>query len=93
MRACVRACVRHLQWTHVALLPLPLLVQRLKGLNFDSILRFEQRNLAPESRLALRACFYAAFGTGTMPSGTVDLLRRVALLNHTRTTKKITRGH
>jgi hypothetical protein len=31
--------------------------QRLKGLNFDSMLRFEQRNLAPESRLARRERF------------------------------------
>ena len=35
--------------------------------------RFEQRNLAPESRLARREHFYAALGTGTMRSGTVDL--------------------
>jgi hypothetical protein len=47
--------------------------QRLKGLNFDSMLRFEQRNLAPESRLARRDRFYAALGTGTMRNGTVDL--------------------
>ena len=37
------------------------------------MLRFEQHNLAPESRLARRERFYAALGTGTMRSGTVDL--------------------
>ena len=35
------------------------------------MLRFEQRNLAPESRIVRRERFYAALGTGTMPS--VDL--------------------
>jgi hypothetical protein len=57
---------------YAALLP-HLQQQRLKGLNFDSMLRFEQRNLAPESRLARRERSYAALGTGTMRSGTVDL--------------------
>ncbi len=37
------------------------------------MLRFEQHNLAPQSRLARRERFYAALGTGTMRSGTVDL--------------------
>ena len=37
------------------------------------MLRFEQRNLAPESRIVRRERFYAALGTGTMRSGTVDL--------------------
>ena len=36
--------------------------QRLKGLNFDNMLCFEQRNLAPESLLARRERFYAALG-------------------------------
>jgi hypothetical protein len=48
---------------YAALLP-HLQQQRLQGLNFDSMLRFEQRNLAPESRLARRERFYAALGTG-----------------------------
>ena len=57
---------------YAALLP-HLQQQRLKGLNFDSMLRFEQRNLAPESRLARRERSYAALSTDTMRSGTVDL--------------------
>jgi hypothetical protein len=57
---------------YAALLP-HLEQQRLKDLDFDSMLRFEQRSLAPESRLARRARFCAALGTGTMRSGTVDL--------------------
>ena len=61
---------------YATLLP-HLLQQLLKGLNFDSMLRFEQRNLAPESRLARRERFYAALGTGTMRSGTVDLLSHI----------------
>jgi hypothetical protein len=47
--------------------------QRLQGLNFDSMLRFEQRNLAPESRLARRERFMLLWAQGTMQSGTVDL--------------------
>jgi hypothetical protein len=57
---------------YAALLP-HLQQQRLMGLNFDSMLRFEHRNLAPESRLARRERFYAALGTSTLRSGTVDL--------------------
>ena len=57
---------------YAALLP-HLQQQRLKGLHFDSMLRFEHCKLAPQSRLARRERFYAAFGTGTMPSGTVGL--------------------
>ena len=37
------------------------------------MLRFEQHNLAPESRLARRERFYADLDTDTMRSGTVDL--------------------
>jgi hypothetical protein len=58
--------------SYAALLP-HLEQQRLKSLDFDRMLRFEQRNLAPESRLARRERFYAALGTGTMRRGTVDL--------------------
>ena len=47
--------------------------QRLKGLNFNSMLRFEHCNLAPESRLAHRERFYADLGVGKIRSGTVDL--------------------
>jgi hypothetical protein len=46
---------------YAALLP-HLQQQRIKGLNLDSVLRFEQRTLAPESRLERRERFYAAFG-------------------------------
>ena len=40
------------------------------------MLRFEQHNLAPQSRLARRERFYAALGTGTMRICTVDLRLR-----------------